>query len=160
MTTIITDGVTIAADGLGCIGGEVNGTDDKKIIIEKGVVYALSGFVGMRDALIAWHQDGAKVADVPATPDGDSWTLLVIDTSGAKYFTGKCAYPNKVRTPFALGSGSDYAMGALHAGLSPQQAVQLVIDKRLDVGTGGEIQVIDIKQALGIKEPGLRAVKG
>lgn len=159
MTTIATDGITIAADGLASIGGEVNGLSETKIVIERDWIYALSGAVAMRDALIEWHQAGAKPADVPGMQDAD-WTLLVIDRNGLTYFTAKCAYPCKANAPFAIGSGADYASALMHAGYSPQKAVRLIIDKRLDIYTGGDIQVIDIRQALGLNEPGLRAVKG
>lgn len=159
MTTIATDGVTIAADGLSSIGGEVNGLSEQKIVIEGGLIYALSGTIALRAALIAWHQGGAKPADVPGMQDAD-WTLLVIGRNGLAYFTAKCAYPCKANAPFAIGSGADYASALMHAGFSPKNAIRLIIDKRLDVYTGGDIQVIDIKQALGLNEPGLRAVKG
>lgn len=42
-----------------------------------------------------------------------------------------------------VGSGSDYAVGAVHAGASLEQAV--AIAAKLDVGTGGEINVLEVK---------------
>lgn len=47
--------------------------------------------------------------------------------------------------PFALGIGSDYAMGAILAGASAERAVEIACE--LDTHCGGEIVVMEIPQA-------------
>lgn len=42
-----------------------------------------------------------------------------------------------------VGSGSDYAVGAYHAGASLEQAVSIAA--KLDVGTGGKINTLEVK---------------
>jgi ATP-dependent protease HslVU (ClpYQ) peptidase subunit len=158
MTTIATDGVTIAADGLAARGDEVCRQDVKKIREKDGVIYAMSGPLPIFAPLMEWHSNGAKVADVPQVHSDLEWGLLVISNAGAFEYSSRCVYPSQVEMPFTLGSGADYAMGAMHAGKTPAEAVQLVIDKCLNVHTGGRVQVINIKEALGLREPGLRVV--
>lgn len=77
----------------------------------------------------------------------EGFEALVIDT-----LTGKCymyenrLYPYEVKAPFAIGSGFKYAMGAMLAGATAAQAVEIAA--RLDKNTGGEVQVIDVLQKL------------
>jgi len=42
---------------------------------------------------------------------------------------------------YGVGSGSDYAMGALHAGAKPEKAIEIA--SRLDVNTSGPVQVVE-----------------
>jgi ATP-dependent protease HslVU (ClpYQ) peptidase subunit len=42
---------------------------------------------------------------------------------------------------YGVGSGSDYAIGALHAGAKPKRAVEIAA--KLDVNTSGPIQVVE-----------------
>ena len=153
MTTICTDNRTIAADGQETWGDEVTCTDAKKIHVEPGVIYALSGAVSMRERLVEWEKDGARGSPPSLAPEM-MWTLLVIRRKdGLRVYTSKCPYPSIVPARFAIGSGADYATAAMHCGLSPEQAVALVRDRRLDVWTGGEIQVVDIAEALSGHRP-------
>lgn len=60
-------------------------------------------------------------------------------TNGKRlYFVEETGYVREVKEKYyAIGSGADYAMGALGAGLHPLEAYKVV--KRLDLGTGGKI---------------------
>jgi ATP-dependent protease HslVU (ClpYQ) peptidase subunit len=42
---------------------------------------------------------------------------------------------------YGVGSGSDYAVGAIHAGAKPEKAIQIAA--KLDVNTSGPIQVVE-----------------
>lgn len=53
-----------------------------------------------------------------------------------------CPYPEPLFFPNALGSGSSYALGALHAGVDLEKAVEIAAG--LDVFSGGEIKAVDI----------------
>lgn len=50
--------------------------------------------------------------------------------------------PHEVDLPFACGSGSDYAIGAMLAGKSPREAVELAAKK--NSATGGKIMEMKI----------------
>lgn len=148
MTTIATDGVTIAADGLACTGSERCGMQTRKLRVEHGRIYAIAGDIAMFDALVEWHNRGADPSHEFKGRKDPNWSLMVIDGSGLTRFTDNCMYPDPFEYPQAFGSGADYAVAALRMGNTPKRAVEIAAE--LDVYTGGEIQVINIAEALGI----------
>lgn len=151
MTTIATDGRTIAADGLACFGNEVVSATARKMAVRGGRIYALAGAGGMMNALIDWVETGASPNNMPPVSDKSSgFAILVIgpDPSDRVFYSDVCPYPQPVPPVFAFGSGADFALGAMHAGLSPEEAIGMVIRHRLNVHTGGEIQVIDIASVI------------
>lgn len=151
MTTIATDGRTVAADGLACFGSEVISTTAQKITVCGGRIYAVSGAGGMVKALVDWIEMGASPSSMPPVSDKSSgFSLLVIGPGPDErfFYSDVCPYPQPVPPVFAFGSGADFALGAMHAGLSPEEAIGMVIRHRLNVHTGGEIQVIDIASVI------------
>lgn len=146
MTTIATDGKTIAADGQIVASGERLFLDAKKIVVKHGRIYALAGVAAMLEPLIEWHNDGADPSCMPSAKD-NAWYLLVIDRDrSVGYYTNECAYPTMMQYPTALGSGERFAMGAMLAGKSPREAVEIAC--KVDVNSGGTITEIDIALAL------------
>lgn len=69
---------------------------------------------------------------------------LIIAVNG---FLGALATDNSVvlhHEPYvAVGSGSDVALGALYAGATPKQAVEIAA--KIDAGTGGKINTLKVK---------------
>ena len=49
-----------------------------------------------------------------------------------------CFWKNKLKHPWAIGSGSDYALGAMMSGLSAKEAVDVA--KKIDTLTGGRVR--------------------
>jgi len=154
MTTIATDGKTIAADGLATRNGNVMVRDRAKIKVERGVqdaIYAMAGPSGMTDRIIKWHRAGADPKEVPPVGADEGWSLLIITPDGCFAAGSGAPYPCQVNLPFAIGSGADLALGAMEVGASPEEAVKAAC--RRDVHSGGEIQVVNIAEALGIVKP-------
>lgn len=148
MTTIATDGVTIAADGLGVSGSERVATSLKKLKVQHGRIYGLTGMSQILEEVIYWHNRGADPAhEFKGLKDPD-WLLIVVDRYGLTSYSDMSLYPNSFHYPQAFGSGASYAVAAMHLGHSPAEAVKVA--SKLDVYTGGEIQVINIAEALGI----------
>jgi len=147
MTTIATDGLTIAADGKASAGTMVTSSKVNKVRVLNGVIYAVSGLEAYVQPLIDWHNAGADPAKYPlAKGDGNESCLLVIVEPGrGQYYTYGIPYRVDVEFPFALGSGRDFAIGAMEAGASPLEAVDIAV--RRDVYSGGSIQVLDIAEA-------------
>lgn len=139
MTTIATDGKTVAADGLACCGDEPIARNVKKLRLSGTTLYGITGSAPVFDAAIAWHKAGAKPEDVPKL---DGWSLLVFETDGAIRFSDKCPYPDAFPYPVAFGSGADFAIAALKLGCSPVKAIELAAE--CNVFTGGEIMTMEI----------------
>lgn len=149
MTTIAYDGRTIAADSLACYGDERCHVPIQKIWVEGRVIYALAGSSRMLTPLMKWFKAGASPGDIPKGDSNDyAYTFLVIDDAGVRTYHHDCAYPNFFyEDKIAIGSGQDYAMGALMFGASAKEAV--AVAAKMSVKTGGEIQVVDIAEVFG-----------
>lgn len=154
MTTIAIDGVTIAADGLRTRGSEICGLDHRKLKVDSGAVYAFTGKAPMFGPMVEWHLKGAKPDDLPKGADKDddssSWTLIVIDGDGIGKYSSSCLYIERFDPPIAFGAGCDYALGAMLAGASARQAVEIAC--KVDVWSGGEIQIVNIAEAIGLQK--------
>ena len=150
MTTIATDGITIAGDGRRMFGDEIRGDDHKKIRVVDGKIYAFSGAAALFGPAVKWYQDGHDAKSVPKE-DNNTWVLVVIDQSGLTRITSWLPYPDTYDPPFAMGAGEDFALGAMRSGRSPEEAIHLTA--KHFVHTGGEIQVVNIAEALGIVKP-------
>jgi ATP-dependent protease HslVU (ClpYQ) peptidase subunit len=144
MTTIAVDNRSIAADGLSAFGREIFRTDKQKLIVKYGRIYAMAGEVAARAAIIEWHNNGADPATVPLP--GMDWNLLVVDLDGIRLYGNNTPYPTEIKPPFALGSGDAYAIGAMEAGATPREAVEIAAKR--NTHTGGQIVSLDISKAL------------
>lgn len=158
MTTIATDGVTIAADGRACAGGIIVSERTKKIVVSEGVIFALTGTEALFPALVDWIKKGADPAAVPKAHDPAlTWALTVISVAGAFRYTHSMPHPDTIDYPFADGTGHEMAAVLMDAGKSPCEAVRLTCKR--DIHSGGEIQVVNIAEALGL-QPALKLVGG
>ena len=156
MTTIATDGVTIAADGLSTAEGIVTGRACKKVHVVDRVVYAGSGTLAMCLAAIDWVRDGAKSDLFPKAPKPEDcgWTLLVLRQGQPAicYMSTLGAYAETEELPFAMGSGALLARAAMNLGLSPREAVAHAC--AFDVYSGGTIMELDLAVAWAPPVPG------
>lgn len=154
MTVIATDGKTVASDSLITFGYERGAAASQKIFVEGGLVFATSG-IALGQAIVRWYLNGADPSATPRVGD-ENWGLLVMDGSDILHFHAKNPYPIKVGAPFSMGSGGEYALGAMHHGASPEEAAAIAI--KLCTTCGGEIQSVDIAEATG-KSAKLRVVE-
>lgn len=146
MTTIATDGKTIAADGLRVWCGEIVQRNARKIIVKPGrAIYAFTGGMPYFGPAVAWWEAGGCIDAIPKDID-DFWTLLIIDKDGIGKVSQQHPYIEHFDPPICLGAGADLAQGVLLAGLPPQQAIEIVAARCNH--TGGEIQVVDIAETL------------
>ena len=153
MTTIAITSTHVAADGMRTWGDQIRGRSHRKIRVEGGTIYAFAGLAPMLDVMVRWHRDGADPNKMPygaADKDHGGWTLVVIDRDGVAKYTNSCPYIERFEPPIAFGAGQDYALGAMLHGASAEEAVRIVGE--LTNHTGGDIQVIDIAEALGLNQ--------
>lgn len=148
MTTIAIDRTTIVADGLRLWGQEIVGLNTRKLLIRDQRIYGFTGLYPMFSVMVDWHRDGANPSAFPVGLDKtDGWTLIIVDRAGIGKYTSSCPYIERFDPPIAFGAGQDYAIGAMLAGVTAKRAVEIVAGQCTH--TGGEIQVIDIAEALG-----------
>lgn len=153
MTTIAWDGRTLAADRQATIGTLKRTTRKIWCVCDK-----LVAFVGDSDQvleLLHWMRRGAGPTDFPEHQRrGDSDNRIVVITSDRRIQVYE-------RTPFpiefgdkhfAMGSGRDFALGAMAMGATAREALQVA--SNLDCGTGMGIDWVDLdlRSHVGVPE--------
>lgn len=110
---------------------------------------ACSGMSEVCEAFVEWfslidsEREKLKRKKCPTTNDFEAIVLL---SDGSLWWYGKNWYPVELKERyFAIGSGSNYALGALHAGATVVEAVKIA--SKLDPNSGMGVQVERIKDA-------------
>ncbi len=153
MTTIVVDrkNLVMAADRQSLMGGTYKFRSAPKITRMEGMGYewlvASAGCAEAGQFFEFWFQEylqqkggsSDKDSDVLYPKDGEfaAFTLRS-DGNLFLYLNRGCGIPIYERYS-ALGSGGDYALGALYAGAGFLEAIK--ISSRLDAGTGKGIQI-------------------
>jgi ATP-dependent protease HslVU (ClpYQ) peptidase subunit len=151
MTTIATDGYTVACDGFVSTGNTIVQTDKQKIIRVKGVsmqdgdalmYVCFAGNVSDFDYVLRRISEGT----ILEADDLNSTTLLITQ-SGTVYENhtpkGNRIHVNTAKY-IAIGSGADFALSAMELGYSPVEAVRHAC--KMDVYSGGKIRSYKIRE--------------
>lgn len=137
MTTIATDGRSIAGDGLVCQGDStIVETREVKVRKVAGAVFGLAGKTPHMDVLAKWLKTNGseppKIKGSTALVLRSDGTLLQVDEEGAI----------TIRAPAAIGSGRDHALTAMDMGADPERAVEMAAKR--DPFTGGKITALSL----------------
>lgn len=164
MTTIAYDGKMLAWDGLVTTGPEIitrHGKDKIRLDLhdDGNVIFGIAGCLALLPALIEWFGKGYDPSEMPESSDGSRTVFFAMGHRKGLFperkmrekivFSSDCPYPDYSYSnskAFAVGSGQDYATGAMFAGASAVQAVRIAAD--CDVYTGGEIYFLDVEAAM------------
>jgi ATP-dependent protease HslVU (ClpYQ) peptidase subunit len=138
MTTIACDGKSMAGDGQAETCHTIITTEAIKVRrLNDGRIIGSCGEVAYAKQVIAWlNGEGDK-------PDKseDDFAALILNVDGSIEHIGGHCVPTLAQSPFAIGSGMDFAIGAMECGKTPFEAVQIAA--RRDPGTGGKITVLE-----------------
>lgn len=134
MTTIAWDGMTLAADRQATVGNAVFMVN--KLHRHDGWILAYFGDADAGEEVLTWFRAGAKPEDFPENQRKDDRfsPLLAIRRGEIIVFERT---PQAVRYPpqrFAMGSGRDFALAAMHCGRTAAEAVEVAA--LFDPGTG------------------------
>ena len=134
MTTICTDGETVAADMLVTGNGLKHGTVSKLARAKDGSVIAGCGSPFDIDSFVEWYEGDR------ASPwsQADESEFLVLSPGGVIRCFNHLGRSYIATAPQAIGSGAGVAYGALEMGASPKQAVQVA--SKYDTRTGGGVE--------------------
>lgn len=139
MTTIIWDGKQMIADTLMSWGGtKLKGV---KAFQHQDVLIGISGDYVSGAAFVLWVKSGMALDAWPSEIKKENCVALVVHKSGlVQRFEGS-PYPTPVLEAYtAIGSGTDFVLGAMAHGATALEAMEIA--KKLDVGTGGELTVL------------------
>lgn len=141
MTCIAWDGKTLAADKRSC-GGSLHSTVTK-IFKVNGTLVGVSGDFVVGMSMLNWLLKGGDAAAFPEKQKVRETyaTVVQIDTDGKVWKYEDTPYPFRVEEPFyAIGSGRDFAIAAMHYGKSSLEAVLLA--SRFDPGCGNGVDAL------------------
>ena len=140
MTTIATDGKTMAGDGLVVSNTDILKRNDRKVFLVGREVVGCAGLSDVIDAYIKFLRNEEE--DPPTL--GDDFNAIHVSKKGCFLVCGNNYSKLKVDLPFAIGAGADYAVGAMMAGKTPKEAIQITAKK--STTTGGRITVLEVPQ--------------
>lgn len=138
MTTIATDGKVIAADGQSTTGDMVTGTETVKLtrLPDGSIVGGCGELAPMRRAINCLHSPDAHPDDLTG-----EFTLLRLCSDGKVLVYEGCLFAFELPAPVAVGTGREFAMGAMLAGKGPKEAVDIAIQR--DIYSGGTVLVME-----------------
>ena len=148
MTTIVVTETEIAYDSQVTTSNQRHRCAFEKVQARKGRIYAFAGDASLFEACMGWYERGAKPKKAPK---GD-WHLAVVTARGMWWYTYESRHGVKVAAPLTLGSGADFAAGALEHGATAREAVAVAAKR--DIYTGYEINVINIRESLAAQKKG------
>ncbi len=150
MTTVAFDGCTMAADRMVNIGDTPVRAPRSKI--RRGVfqgdeaLFGMSGAVAFSELLVEWLERGApadRPPDLDSADDG-ACSVIVATRRGVTLFCNTHLGVPIGPTPWAVGSGANYALGAMAAGVKARRAVEIACT--LDVNSGLGVDVLTLKR--------------
>ena len=135
MTTIITDGKSMAAD-------KQANYDEHLIPVVKihsvgDEIIGIGGCHAFGVRLIEWYKEGADIKNFP-DKDYTNWQMMVISQNGIKnlFSHGFVDIPLEFA---AIGSGRDYALSAAYLGKSLKDAIDFASVHDRNTGMGVDI---------------------
>lgn len=150
MTTIIVTKDRILSDGLVSVGNRVDTTNFKKVRKIGGYLVGGAGRLSSILTFFTWMEQVVRLEGIqehvpelviqsdPERED-DEFMAVVVHPDGEIYLhegnDPSRAYPLHCEY-YAIGSGSDYALAALDAGVTPEEAMEVA--KYRDTHSGGE----------------------
>lgn len=169
MTTIIATKTKILSDGKTTVGNRVDDYDFKKV---RKIGDYLVGGAGRLTSILtffAWFEQNLQCQAaqeaipglmIQSDPDKDDedFVALVVHPDG-KIFIHEGADPRRAfpidREYTAVGSGADFALAAMDAGATPEQAMEVA--KMRDAFSGGETFIEEQDEIIEITDDMLRA---
>lgn len=109
-----------------------------------GVVFAHAGdmFAGYR--IRDFLRGGGDIHDLKIPEIKRQDFVCLVFGGGNLYYLNSDLYLQKINSckPYAVGSGEQFALGAMYAGASAEEAVKIA--SKMDIRTGGRVQKINL----------------
>jgi 20S proteasome alpha/beta subunit len=143
MTVLAWDGITLAADKRG--NGVTSISTTTKIFRINDCLVGYTGQLVFGEQMAEWFKAGENIADFPPSQrDKDDWALLlVVRSNGKLQLYERTPYPATYEDKlFAVGSGADYALAAMHCGRTAAEAVALTC--LLDSSCGNGVDTLTL----------------
>lgn len=144
MTTVAFDGKTMAADRQSTTSGMRHRSPQAKI--HQGTyhgmpaLFAGAGTVVYSAAVLEWLLLGMPDERKPEMPGApDSFTVFVATEAGVFLYVDSLRPIPLGQIKWAIGSGGEYAFGAMDAGANAKRAVEIACDRDINSGMGVDV---------------------
>lgn len=149
MTTIACRNGILAAD-TACKRYEMRGTQSKIIRTDEWIIGGAGSVVDV-DMLVDWFINNRKPTELPKFvcygDERPNAALLALRNDGTLWFGNHWGQADMLRDPFwAIGSGAEAAMAAMHMGADARRAVEIAA--LVDPQTGGAVEVAEFPPRL------------
>lgn len=170
MTTIAYRNGVMSADSRVVAGHRVIGSVQKVFRVEGlcarflgagsagdlgAALVGVAGRAEKRELFMEWIEGRGARSDMKEIDDKNDFEAIIVfsDTPGTiRTFDISCVPVDIEAEFYGIGSGAEFALGAMEAGAGPESAVEIAI--RRDVYSGGAIQTINLGAGHGAIEPG------
>lgn len=138
MTTIACDGLGMASDGRVCNSGSIIVAEEqpKIVALASGGLVGFSGRSRDMETFRLWLENGGDI------PKLDDFSAIVLQPDGIGRFYDGNQHWTPCPFPTAIGTGAELALGAMEAGATPTEAVEIACQH--DPFSGGKIIYIDL----------------
>ncbi len=149
MTTVAFDGRTMASDKQSN-NGDMKFTSPRSKIRTGAyhglpALFAGAGTTVYIDAMIEWLVAGMPDEHKPEMPESpDSFTVIVATEAGVFEYIDSLRPIPLGQVKWAIGSGAEYAFGAMDAGASAKRAVEIACNR--DVNSGMGVDAITLRK--------------
>lgn len=150
MTTVCYKDGVLASDSLVTANGGVVGSARKMRVLSDGSVMAHGGILADAELVFEWVERGEKPKDKPSVDDSCFEAVRVYPDGRIVWYSEKLV-PYKYREHlgfFAFGTGEHFALGALAAGATAEEACRIACE--FDVKSAGPVEI----HRFAAKEPG------
>lgn len=150
MTTVAWDGKTMAADKQMTLGNMRHSNIQGKILRGEyhglPALFAGAGTKVYSAAVIEWLAAGMPAEHKPEMPETpDSFTVVVVTEPGLYLYVDSLRPIPLGPCKYAIGTGEDYARGAMAAGASAKRAVEIACT--FDVNSGMGVDTLTLGRA-------------
>lgn len=142
MSTIAANRTHMAADSQSTAGQTKSRTPRRKVQRINGHLVAAVGRTDAIPAFFEWYQKGRPKDDKPEL--GEAFEALALTPEGLFQYYERLEPVEVVEESWAIGRGSEVALGAMAAGASPERAVQIACE--LNVYTGPPVVVERLRE--------------
>lgn len=157
MTTIAYKDGIMCSDGRMSLGDMIIKDDTEKVFWVNNHLVGVCGRARAINTFVTWlqkmtdyhivNQEVGELVDLvpPALEDDEGYSALVVTPSRqVLMYEGNTPIDMGLDVPMSVGSGSCFALAAMKAGNSAEEAVKVACE--LDVYSGGEITVVQLEE--------------
>ena len=132
MSTIAANHTEMAADSQSTAGSTKSQTPRPKVQRINGHLLAAVGRTDTIPAFFEWYEKGCPKDEKPEL--GESFEALVLRPEGLFQYYERLEAVEVVEEFWAIGQGSEIALGAMGAGATPQRAVEIACEFNIYTG--------------------------